>query len=168
MYTWYGVAGKKYLTLLCGILQGAMSLAWGLYVDSTLDPSRTHLFNVFFQYPDSEISLVGVFILLMILCAIFCEAGNGANFALVPHCNPNSNGSMTGLVGAFGNVGGIIFALIFRFQAHPTGKPFWISGIFAMVRRFCYLFLVQSALMCSRSYTKGVNLLLTWISVPPR
>ncbi|KAK7449734.1 hypothetical protein VKT23_013209 [Stygiomarasmius scandens] len=128
MYTWYGVSGKKYLTLLCGILQGAMSLAWGLYIDSTLDPS------------------LGVFILLMVLCAIFCEAGNGANFALVPHCNPNSNGSMSGLVGAFGNVGGVIFALIFRFQAHSTGKPFWISGIFAM----------------------GVNLLLTWISVPPR
>ncbi|THU96332.1 nitrate transporter [Dendrothele bispora CBS 962.96] len=128
VYDQYGVSGKKYLMIACGFLQGAMSLAWGLYIDSTPNPS------------------LGIFILLMVLCAIFCEAGNGANFALVPHCNPNSNGSMCGLVGAFGNVGGVIFALIFRFQTKPAGKAFWISGVFAM----------------------GVNLLLTGIRVPVR
>ncbi|KAF5373189.1 hypothetical protein D9758_001491 [Tetrapyrgos nigripes] len=128
VYARYGVPGKKYLTLTCGFLQSALSLAWGLYIDSMTDPS------------------LGVFILLMVLCAIFNEAGNGANFALVPHCNPYSNGSMSGLVGGFGNIGGVIFAVIFRFQPHPIGKPFWIAGILGM----------------------GVNLLLTPISVPPR
>lgn len=32
-YRWYGVRGKKYLVLGLGVLQGAMSLAWGLYID---------------------------------------------------------------------------------------------------------------------------------------
>ena len=32
-YRWYGVRGKKYLVLGLGVLQGAMSLAWGLYLD---------------------------------------------------------------------------------------------------------------------------------------
>jgi hypothetical protein len=33
------------------------------------------------------------------------EMGNGANFALVPHCNAHNNGVMSGLVGAMGNAG---------------------------------------------------------------
>jgi nitrate/nitrite transporter NarK len=31
---------------------------------------------------------VAIIIVLMVLMAIFNEAGCGANFALVPHCNP--------------------------------------------------------------------------------
>lgn len=34
---------------------------------------------------------------------------------------------MSGIVGGFGNLGGIIFALVFRFQP-ATGKAFWIIG----------------------------------------
>ena len=32
-YRRFGVRGKKYLVLGLGIIQGAMSLAWGLYID---------------------------------------------------------------------------------------------------------------------------------------
>uniref|UniRef100_A0A0W0F1J7 Nitrate/nitrite transporter n=1 Tax=Moniliophthora roreri TaxID=221103 RepID=A0A0W0F1J7_MONRR len=95
LYARYGVPGKKYLTVACGILQGVLSLAWGFYIDSRPDPP------------------LGVFVLLMALCALFNEAGNGANFALVPHCNPNSNGSMSGF-------------------PNPLGKAFWISGVLAV------------------------------------
>jgi hypothetical protein len=41
---------------------------------------------------------------------------------------------MSGIVGSMGNLGGIIFALIFRFQPVPLGKAFWICGIIIMVR----------------------------------
>jgi len=34
---------------------------------------------------------------------------------------------MSGIVGGFGNLGGLIFALIFKFQT-TTGKAFWIVG----------------------------------------
>jgi NNP family nitrate/nitrite transporter-like MFS transporter len=34
---------------------------------------------------------------------------------------------MSGIVGGFGNLGGLIFALIFKFQTAP-GKAFWIVG----------------------------------------
>lgn len=34
---------------------------------------------------------------------------------------------MSGIVGAFGNLGGIIFALVFRYQT-ASGKAFWIVG----------------------------------------
>ena len=44
-----------------------------------------------------------------------------------------SNGVMSGLVGAMGNAGGVIFAVIFRLHPAPFGKAFWISGVVVMV-----------------------------------
>jgi len=51
---------------------------------------------------------------------------------------------MSGLVGSFGNLGGIIFALIFRFVPH-VGKAFWIMGVICL----------------------GINTVLIPVSVPP-
>ncbi|KAG1736105.1 major facilitator superfamily domain-containing protein [Suillus paluster] len=126
IYIRFGVPGKKYLTIACGVAQGLLSLGLGLYIDNHSDPSLT------------------VIIVIFVIVAIFNEVANGVNFSLVPHCNPNSNGFMSGIVGAMGNLGGILFAIIFRFEPSPAGKAFWISGIIAI----------------------GVNLLLCVIRVP--
>ena len=69
-------------------------------------------------------------------CALFIEAGNGANYSLVPHVHPQANGIVSGVTGAAGNLGGIIFAIIFRFDvtgkvAH-YGKSMWIIGVITM------------------------------------
>ncbi|OSX68190.1 hypothetical protein POSPLADRAFT_1043315 [Postia placenta MAD-698-R-SB12] len=114
IYRRYGVTGKKYLTLALGALAGFMSLGLGLYIDRGEKPS------------------LAVVIVMFVIMGIFMQAANGANFSLVPHCNPNSNGFMTGIVGAVGNLGGVIFALIWRMQPMPYGKAFWISGVFAI------------------------------------
>lgn len=63
--------------------------------------------------------------------AVFLEAGNGANFALVPHVNPHANGIVSGMTGATGNFGGIIFSIIFRYIG-TTGKSFWVIGVIVM------------------------------------
>jgi len=126
IYIRFGVPGKKYLTIACGVAQGFLSLGLGLYIDNHSHPS------------------LAVIIVIFVILAIFNEVANGVNFSLVPHCNPNSNGFMTGIVGAMGNLGGIFFAIIFRFEPSPAGKAFWISGVIAV----------------------GVNLLLCIISVP--
>jgi len=60
--------------------------------------------------------------------AFFLEASNGANFALVPHVHPFANGIISGVTGATGNLGGIIFAIIFRYLGTNYGKTFWIIG----------------------------------------
>lgn len=126
VYRRWGVPGKKYLLIFLGIAQGLLSLGIGVYIDS--------------HHPSS----LTVVIVLIIILAMANEAANGVNFSLVPHCNPCSNGFMSGIVGAMGNVGGIIFALVFRFHPVPVGKAFWISGIIAL----------------------GINLLITVIRVP--
>ncbi|KAK6348794.1 hypothetical protein TWF730_009564 [Orbilia blumenaviensis] len=65
---------------------------------------------------------------LVALLAIPMEMGNGSNFSLVPHVHPHANGILSGLVGAFGNLGGIIFAVIFRYNGTNYPKVFWIIG----------------------------------------
>jgi len=113
IYRKYGTRGKKYLTLFCGLAMGASFLAGGIYLQNNHAASHTpHLPTV-----------IGVFS----VAAIFSEIGNGANFALVPHCNAYNNGVMSGIVGSFGSLGGLLFALIVRFQTAP-GKAFWIIG----------------------------------------
>ena len=65
--------------------------------------------------------------------ALFLEAGNGANFSLVPHVHPHANGIVSGCTGAAGNFGGVIFAIIFRYSGKDYAKPFWIIGIITIV-----------------------------------
>lgn len=65
-------------------------------------------------YLERAVPSLGIQMALVVLMALFCEMANGTNFSLVPHCNAFNNGVMSGLVGASGNLGGIIFALIFR------------------------------------------------------
>lgn len=60
--------------------------------------------------------------------AFFLEAGNGSNFALVPHVNPHANGVVSGMTGATGNFGGIIFAIVFRYHT-SYATSFWIIGV---------------------------------------
>ncbi|KAF2015548.1 nitrate transporter-like protein [Aaosphaeria arxii CBS 175.79] len=72
---------------------------------------------------------LGEMIGLIAVMAIFLEAGNGANFALVPHIHPHANGILSGLVGAAGNFGGVIFAIIFRYHGKNYAQVFWIMGI---------------------------------------
>ena len=91
---------------------------------------------------------------LVSLMAVFHEAGNGANFALVPHVFPHANGVLSGLTGAGGNLGGVFFAVVFRFVTtgdggivgsgdggdgeregdyHDYAKGFWVVGIMHLV-----------------------------------
>lgn len=67
---------------------------------------------------------------LLVLMAVFLEAGNGANFALVPHVHPHANGVVSGFTGAFGNLGGVVFAVLFRFmdEGRDYARAFWVMG----------------------------------------
>ncbi|ESZ98328.1 hypothetical protein SBOR_1321 [Sclerotinia borealis F-4128] len=60
---------------------------------------------------------------------LFLEAGNGANFSLVPHIHPSANGIISGVVGACGNLGGIVFSIIFRYERRNFARCFWIVGV---------------------------------------
>lgn len=99
---------KKGWLHLCGVLTGLL-----LIVIGKTDPRNLSTFNG-----------------LIALMAVFLEAGNGANFALVPHIHPHANGIVSGFTGGIGNLGGVIFAIIFRFMGNGTdyAKAFWVIG----------------------------------------
>ncbi|KAF8967745.1 nitrate/nitrite porter [Flammula alnicola] len=124
VYQRFGTKAKKYWTLGCGLLMGAFCIGGGFYLTDNTSPTELpHLST-----------LMGIFS----IAATFSELGNGANFALVPHCNPYNNGVMSGMVGSLGNLGGIIFALVFRFQTEQ-GKAFWIVGVICVAINACLM-----------------------------
>ncbi len=104
---------KKGWVVVCGAVTGAL-----LIVIGQLDP---HSYGLMFG--------------LVALMAVFLEAGNGANFSLLPHVHPEANGVLSGFTGAGGNMGGILFAVVFRFMDNGTNyaKAFWVIGIINLV-----------------------------------
>ncbi|KAG9236037.1 putative nitrate transporter [Amylocarpus encephaloides] len=115
---------KKLWIVFCGVTMGCFELAIGL--------TNSH----------SEATMFG----LVAGLAIFMDASNGANFAVVPHVHPFANGILSGIVGATGNLGGIIFAVIFRYNGKHYSRVIWIIGAISI----------------------GVNLAVSWIRPVPR
>ncbi|KAF4556318.1 ECT1 transporter [Elsinoe fawcettii] len=60
--------------------------------------------------------------------AFFLEGANGLTYSLVPHVHPYANGVVSGFTGACGNLGGIVFAIVFRYNSLDYSKVFWIIG----------------------------------------
>ncbi|KAI9738843.1 MAG: hypothetical protein M1834_008350 [Cirrosporium novae-zelandiae] len=106
-YTPTRLWGKKYWMHFTGIIQGAFLLVIGL-----INPKKqSEMFGL----------IAGL--------AFFLESGNGANFSLVPHVHPYANGIISGITGAAGNLGGIVFAIIFRYLDKDFAKAIWIIGV---------------------------------------
>lgn len=74
-------------------------------------------------------SLYTLVLLVGILLSVFLEGANGLNYSLVPHVHPHANGIVSGFTGACGNFGGIIFAIIFRYNGKDWPKSIWIIGV---------------------------------------
>jgi len=81
-----------------------------------------------FVNPHNKSTMFGLFAGM----AFFLEAGNGINYSVVPHVHPYANGVVSGITGASGNLGGIVFAIVFRFVPAGTnhyGHALWIIGV---------------------------------------
>ncbi|KAG7292521.1 hypothetical protein NEMBOFW57_002556 [Staphylotrichum longicolle] len=104
---------KKGWVVVCGAVTGVL-----LIVIGRLDP---HEYGLMFG--------------LVAVMAVFLEAGNGANFSLLPHVHPRANGVLSGMTGAGGNLGGLVFAVVFRFMDGGTNyaKGFWVIGVINLV-----------------------------------
>ncbi|KAL1922434.1 uncharacterized protein VTP21DRAFT_9973 [Calcarisporiella thermophila] len=56
---------------------------------------------------------IGAAIALMILFSYFVQAACGTTFGIVPFIDPGRTGAVAGLIGAGGNIGGVIFNAVF-------------------------------------------------------
>lgn len=134
LYPVAGIEGKKYWVITCITFETRMlTLKGGL--------AQGIVLTTIGFVPNIKIhSLIAA----VAIAAIFTDAGNGANFAVVPHVHPANNGIISGLTGASGNLGGIIFALIFRFNGSNYHKSYWIIGLISI----------------------ALSVLVSWIRVP--
>lgn len=65
------------------------------------------------------------------LCSLFVNAGNGAVYAMLPMIKRRLTGQIAGMVGAFGNVGGVLFLAIYA--SVDIGVFFLIAAACALV-----------------------------------
>ena len=107
VYQCGSVNSKKWWLIFLGVMQGVFLISIGF-------------------------AKFGIYSLIVAMtgAAIFMDAANGAIFGLVPDIHPKFNGIVSGVVGASGNIGGVMFSLVFRFFGPDYLRALWIIGIF--------------------------------------
>jgi NNP family nitrate/nitrite transporter-like MFS transporter len=69
-----------------------------------------------------------VAILLMLSFALFLKMANGAVYGIVPFINEDNVGLISGVVGAGGNLGGMLFGFLFKSDAITYAEAFTYIG----------------------------------------
>ncbi len=105
----YGMKGK-------GILLAAMLLLEGIGL-------------VLFAYTGT----LALAIVSMLSFALFLKMANGTTYAIVPFVNEKNVGMVSGIVGAGGNVGGMLFGFLFKAENMTYVDAFKYIGIIIMV-----------------------------------
>lgn len=89
-----------------------------------------------------ERSNLTVAIGVTMLCAYFVQAGAGATFSIVPLIRKSATGQIAGSVGAYGNVGGVVYLLIYSLSNAQT--LFYSMGVTALIcASLCAFFLKE-------------------------
>ncbi|MDR6197176.1 NarK family nitrate/nitrite MFS transporter [Siphonobacter sp. SORGH_AS_0500] len=68
-------------------------------------------------------------IVSMLSFALFLKMANGSTYAIVPFVNPNALGIISGIVGAGGNIGGMLMGFLFKSQNISYAQAFFYIGI---------------------------------------
>ncbi|KAF0497505.1 nitrate transporter [Gigaspora margarita] len=108
-----GVRGRLLVQFLCFFLQG--------------------LFLILFKFLSGSFASA---IALMACFSLFTQACCGTSFGIVPYLDPAATGIVTGLVGAGGNVGGLIFAAVFKAYSGDIRTGFMIVGLSVLTVAF--------------------------------
>jgi len=80
-------------------------------------------------------------VIVVMACAFFVQAGEGAVFATVPLIKRRLTGQIAGMTGAYGNVGAVIYLLILTFVDYSTF--FLVIAVSAVVGFITLLFMVE-------------------------
>jgi MFS transporter, NNP family, nitrate/nitrite transporter len=74
------------------------------------------------------------------VCSLFVNAGNGAVYAMLPMIKRRLTGQIAGMVGAFGNVGGVIFLSIYSVvDIHTFFLIAAASAIFGLLMTWIFI-----------------------------
>lgn len=78
-------------------------------------------------------------IVVMVFFSLFVQAAEGSSYGIVPYVDPPSTGSISGIVGAGGNTGAVMFGLAFRQVDYY--QAFMIMGSVIMVSSVMSIFI---------------------------
>lgn len=83
-----------------------------------------------------------VAIIITVFCSIFVQGAEGATFAIIPMINKKMTGQIAGMAGAYGNVGAVVYLVIYSLVDSKTFF-FIIAGGAAVSFLFC-LFMLKN------------------------
>jgi MFS transporter, NNP family, nitrate/nitrite transporter len=81
----------------------------------------------------AEAGNLSMAILTMVVFAMFLKMANGATYALTPFINPKNMGVVAGIVGAGGNIGGMLMGFLFKSSNITYGQAFFYIGVIALI-----------------------------------
>ncbi|HVD99113.1 MAG TPA: NarK family nitrate/nitrite MFS transporter [Cytophagaceae bacterium] len=77
----------------------------------------------------SQTTLLAWAVGVMLLFALFVKMSNGATYSVVPFVNQKSLGLVSGIVGAGGNLGALLFAFVFKAESITYDEGFMMIGL---------------------------------------
>lgn len=81
-------------------------------------------------------------VIITILCSIFVQGAEGATFAVIPFIKKNMTGQISGMAGAYGNVGAVVYLVIYSLVDSQTF--FYVIGSGAAFSvLYCLIFLKE-------------------------
>jgi NNP family nitrate/nitrite transporter-like MFS transporter len=90
----------------------------------------------------SEAWAIPIVVVCTILCALCSQGGSGAVYAMAPLIQRRMTGQIAGMVGAYGNVGGLVFLTVLSFVS-PQIFFMMIGGTAGVVLLLMALFLKE-------------------------
>lgn len=87
----------------------------------------------------SRITVLGPATVVFLLFGLFVCMACGVTFAVVPLIRPRAVGSASGIVGAGGNLGAVLAAMLFKSENLSSANAFLVLGGIVATASFCAL-----------------------------
>lgn len=81
-------------------------------------------------------------IAVTIICSVFVQGAEGATFAVIPFIKKNLTGQISGMAGAYGNVGAVVYLVIYSMVEDKTFFNIFAAGA-AFSLLYCLIFLKE-------------------------
>jgi NNP family nitrate/nitrite transporter-like MFS transporter len=88
----------------------------------------------------SRATSFGAAVGVMVLFSMGVQCAEGTSFALVPYVDPPVTGAVSGIVGAGGNTGAMMWGFLFLFGGHSDRDTLLILGIIVLLSAFVGVF----------------------------
>jgi NNP family nitrate/nitrite transporter-like MFS transporter len=131
---WAGTFGfmNLFARALGGIFSDRAGLRWGMRGKGSLLAAALLLEGLgliaFAHAPSFPIAIA-----FMLTFALFLKMANGAVYGIVPFINEKNVGLISGVVGAGGNLGGMLFGFLFKSESITYGQAFTYIGLTVVV-----------------------------------